>query len=127
MIHVQEFCIAGLGRLFRRQTLRNEKIEHSDFLESQRCYRIFLVVFEKEILAQSAYRFAMAFGFEMVESESGVWSIIDGISFLKGAVGSKGFMENIVVLATDQYFGVDVEQRLEDRDRASTASGTDDE
>ena len=36
-------------------------------------------------------------------------------------------MENIVVLATDQYFGVDVEQRLEDRDRASTASGTDDE
>ena len=72
MIHVQEFCIAGLGRLFRRQTLRNEKIEHSDFLESQRFYRIFLVVFEKEILAQSAYRFAMAFGFEMVESESGV-------------------------------------------------------
>ena len=34
-------------------------------------------------------------------------------------------MENIVVLATDQHFGVDVEQLLEGR--ASTASGTDDE
>ena len=53
-------------------SLRNEMIEYSDFLESQFFYGIFLVVFKEEILAQSAYRFAMAFGFEIVESESGV-------------------------------------------------------